>query len=358
MLADLYLNVCTQCGDRELRPAKKRGLFENLFSWFFVPYRCEVCSRRQIKLSNVRISPVKHIVVKQKAVSASAVANRHAGSVTFAVQPSYGQNAALAERTAPAELQEPRARAIAFLEPEVMVEPAAQPVVIAKPSPHPRTDRLIAGAFQKTGTGLLAIRKPVLWVVIAAAGLELILQVAAGAAWFANRPRPQHLVLCFGDSYTLGTGATGSELSYPSALEKLLRKTDKSWQVVNAGSADRDSHDAVLALPDPLLHFRPSLVYIVVGASDSVKRPRAVAPAVTKSVSYDFPLLWRTPMLFDQFAGTGRVLAAKASDTVSDWSRYLKFRSSRPSGPSLIGTWLYAGQVVRIQDDGLVAGYR
>jgi hypothetical protein len=218
----------------------------------------------------------------------------------------------------------------------------------------PRRDR-VAAALLKIGPGFGRIRKPFLWAVVVICGVELILQVAAVALWFANRPEPRHLVLCVGDSYTFGTGATGSDFSYPSALQRLLQKDDKSWQVVNAGWPDRDSRDTVLTLPDQLLHFHPSRVYIAIGAMDALTQPKAVAPGIAKAVSYNFPLIWRTPLLLEQLQGGGNSLAARTAVDYTAFVRYAKFRISRPSGPSPIGTWLYQGQLlVRIQDNGRI----
>ena len=63
-------------------------------------------------------------------------------------------------------------------------------------------------------------------VFAAAVVLEVLLQIGAGAIWFAYRRRPpaatdRPTVLCIGDSYTFGVGASDPGHSYPAELERL-----------------------------------------------------------------------------------------------------------------------------------------
>jgi lysophospholipase L1-like esterase len=371
MLADFLFDVCAGCGARELHRAKLRSVWEKLVSPILIPYRCHACAQRHFKLAKLRIAPAKRLVIKQAAASSAFSWTDHVSSAAFAKEPSFRRLAEPAVAV-PAGSLEPvvsRVSAIAFLEPVGKAKQAviAGPVGVAHPVPDlkeaepPVPDKpgvrhyRVAVALRKIGRAFARIRKPALWAVVVVSGVELILQVAAVAVWFANRPQPRHLVLCVGDSYTFGTGATGSEFSYPSALERLLQKDDRSWQVVNAGWPDQDSRDTVLTLPDQLLHFHPSRVYIAIGAMDALTQPKAVSPGTEKAVSYDFPLVWRTPLLYEQLLGGANSLAEKTAVDYTAFVRYVKFRMNRSAGPSPTGTWLYGGQLlVRIQDNGRI----
>ena len=380
MVAEFSFDVCKQCGSRDLRQSKIQGIFEYLVSPGLITYRCRSCGRRQFKLINARISPVTHAVVVKEmaAVASGSQILRHVSAAAFSVKPWYLQPTEPVERIEHVAPAVQRASPIAFLvdsgvavaEPEQTVTTAldieqipsaelpvtrpAGPRAPAIPSKTLLRRRRVGAALRTIGRGLVRIRKPVLWAVIVMAGVEVSLQLTAVAVWFANRPQPQHLVLCVGDSYTFGIGAKASDLSYPSDVAKLLRKVDKSWKVVNAGWPDQDSRDTVLSLPGRLVHFRPSLVYIVVGARDSLTRPKVAPADIIKSVSYNFPFLWRTPLFFGKFLNESNSLAAKTSVAYTDRLHLLKSRWNRPPGPSPVGTWLYQGQVVRIQDDALI----
>ena len=93
--------------------------------------------------------------------------------------------------------------------------------------------------------------RPALLVVVASAALlELVLQAGAVAVWLTHtRPAEPAVqaevaaidpdaarVLCIGDSFTYGDGASSSEHSYPAVLERLLaERIGKPVQVTNAG---------------------------------------------------------------------------------------------------------------------------
>jgi len=330
---ELCLDVCAACGSSDFRPSKLNGFVEKLASPFLIPYRCRSCACRQFKLAKLRVSSTKRVVLNDATAKVLPESPDVPPAVlpTAPLSPLLPDPAARKKSNKSAHLVAWHKQALAFLH------------------------RLsIAAIFRRIRSALTRVRRPAICALIGVAGFELILQVAALAMWYSDRPRPQHLVLCIGDSYTFGTGATASEFSYPSILGKLLRRTDESWQVVNAGWPDHDSRDAVLTLPDYLLHYRPAKVYIVVGARDFLTRPNPAPGSITKSVSYSFPMVWRTALAFRDFAKWVKVASAKVSVPASDWLRVQISRGHRLFGPSPIGAWLYQGQVIRIRDDGLV----
>jgi len=330
-MLELCLDVCVICGSGELWRPKLQGLLENLASPLVIPYGCRSCGHRQFKLAKLRISSAERGAAREAAPRVTQQ-KRHVPSAAFL-------------SAAPLAPQLPnRADPIK----------SAHPAAWRRQKPGFLHQLSIAAKIGRIGEALTRIRRPAIWAVIGVASVEFILQITALAMWYSDRPRPQHLVLCVGDSYTFGTGATASEYSYPSSLGRLLRKKDQPWRVANAGWPDLDSRETALALADHLLHYRPARVYIVVGARDVLTWPKAAPMGLTKSVSYKFPMVWRTALAFQDIAGWWRVKSAQVSESASGWLHVQRLRWNRPFGPSPIGTWLYQGRVVRIRDDGLV----
>ena len=344
MFADLSFDVCSRCSSRELRRAKLRGPLELLASPLLIPYRCRACDLRQFKHAGVRINSAKSSTRSPEKSAVPVEVNR-----AVFVSSRRPRQVRPASYSAVATAPPPPAESIA---------PAQENPPSNTPTPNtpavPPLRGLVTGAVQGIGLGLARLRKPVLCVLVIAAGIELILQAAAASIWFSHKPQPRHLVLCIGDSYTFGNGATTSEFSYPAVLETLLRQDDKTWQVVNAGWPDLDSRDTALALPNQLLRYRPSVVYILVGARDFLTRPKAAPPGIAKAVAYDFPLILRTPLLFESLAHQSTDLYVSSQAALWHELHVIKFRWRHLSGPSPAGTWLYQKQVVRIQSDGTV----
>jgi lysophospholipase L1-like esterase len=112
-------------------------------------------------------------------------------------------------------------------------------------------------------------------------------------------------VLCIGDSYTYGLGATKPEAAYPQRLEELLRSNpiDAGSVVVNAGWPGRNSSDLIKRIAGQVEQYQPRYVAILVGANDMWSRPtHATIPgagsergAIAVDDGYHFE--WRLPRL-------------------------------------------------------------
>ncbi len=130
--------------------------------------------------------------------------------------------------------------------------------------------------------------------------LELILQLGALAIWCTARRPPEALppgagrvVLCIGDSFTFGLGASTKEYCYPMQLERMLNAAGEDrWSVVNGGWPSRTSRDVLLELDDQLRRYAPELVYVLVGHNDAWGSPELVTERARSGAG--FPLRWRT----------------------------------------------------------------
>lgn len=155
------------------------------------------------------------------------------------------------------------------------------------------------------------VRTAVFVALASALLLELVLQAGAFVVWcFHSGAHPsaadstRTTILCVGDSYTFGTGASSPDLSYPAALEKLLRKTHgPELRVINGGWPGQDSHDVARLLQDQLRKISPDVVCVLVGINDRWSSPRTfhpreeAAPAADMSLGPGFSLEWRTGRL-------------------------------------------------------------
>jgi len=96
----------------------------------------------------------------------------------------------------------------------------------------------------------------VLCVIVPAVLLEISLQIAAfSVSVAAARPREKledapsrRTVLCVGDSFTYGMGASREGGSYPAQLQVRLDESPSGWQVINAGWPSLNSYDIARAI--------------------------------------------------------------------------------------------------------------
>ncbi|MEM7199155.1 MAG: GDSL-type esterase/lipase family protein [Planctomycetota bacterium] len=151
------------------------------------------------------------------------------------------------------------------------------------------------------------------------------------------------VILCVGDSYTWGLGATDASGSYPQQLAARLQEAGHGdWTVVNGGWPGTNSNGLVAALGEKLAQNRPDIVCLLVGANDAWSRPAlwdgtAAAPP-------GFPLRWRTGRLV-QLAW--HWLRARPSSAATD-----------ADPPGFLGTWHDEDRELAFLPDGrlLAAG--
>ncbi|MBI5851592.1 MAG: hypothetical protein HZB39_11300 [Planctomycetes bacterium] len=138
-------------------------------------------------------------------------------------------------------------------------------------------------------------------LVTAAIALELALQVLAlvvggnarsPAMDEATPADGARVVLCVGDSFTFGMGASSPATAYPRQLEQRLReRLGGTWRVVNAGRPGIDSRDIAEEFDALLARHRPEFVCVLGGVNDTWRRRgRAGDDAVTAG----FRWRWRS----------------------------------------------------------------
>jgi lysophospholipase L1-like esterase len=120
--------------------------------------------------------------------------------------------------------------------------------------------------------------------------LELVLQIAAFAIGVTSSAPARHgsgtgTILCVGDSFTFGLGASDRDHAYPARLAQELADAGAPRPVVNCGWPGATSRDVLLKLPGQLATHGPTLVYVLVGYNDFWREPPpleiATEPAAT-----------------------------------------------------------------------------
>lgn len=148
--------------------------------------------------------------------------------------------------------------------------------------------------------------------------LELVLQLGAVvASWaIARDPVPDGAaVLCIGDSYTYGIGATSAATSYPARLRELLRERGIDVEVANGGSPGQDSAFILRRLPSQLT-AATKVVCVMMSTNDGWSHPAPVgADELARATAADgsaqpFEWRWRT----------GRLLALATRFAFGSWS--------------------------------------
>ena len=120
-----------------------------------------------------------------------------------------------------------------------------------------------------------------LGVLLGLFALEVALQIGAYALWRSARgttPSGADAILCVGDSFTYGLGATAGGGSYPRQLEAVLRAEGRERTVINGGWPGQTSREILLKLPAQLARHRPGVVCILAGMNDPWSRPERVRP--------------------------------------------------------------------------------
>ncbi|HET6163869.1 MAG TPA: SGNH/GDSL hydrolase family protein [Planctomycetota bacterium] len=217
----------------------------------------------------------------------------------------------------------------------------------------------------------LWLRRLILATVVPLLLAELVLQLGALAVAVFARSREQPgsggcAVLCVGDSYTFGVGASSSSTSYPAALEALLRDgpIDGLSRVVNGGWPGRNSREVIELLPRQIAEFRPHRVAILLGTNDFWSHPDHVEiekladPLPSGGSSTGFRLEWRLPRLIallvrsPRFQGffipAGRATPpAGASPPTPDGTA-----KSAKTADLLVGTWRAGASQLELKADG------
>lgn len=175
-------------------------------------------------------------------------------------------------------------------------------------------------------------RKAAVAVVAFLVTLELTLQIGALVmAMFlppAERAGPGP-VLCVGDSFTFGVGATSPASSYPGQLTAALAARGlPGIAVSNAGFPGQHSGDVLSKLPGQLTPTTKVLC-VLVGANDSWRHPARVDPAelaaqATTSTGSSFQWCWRTARLFQLITQ----FDAKAWQQTGDGKAAAKFEAN------------------------------
>lgn len=124
--------------------------------------------------------------------------------------------------------------------------------------------------------GLRVVVSCALAFVFLELGLRTLALFVGGAGdedALAPRRDGEQIVLCVGDSFTFGMGASDRSGAYPAQLEKRLRaEFGNSWRVVNGAKPGRDSYGILTQLDRQLREYRPDVVCVLVGANDSWRR--------------------------------------------------------------------------------------
>ena len=179
--------------------------------------------------------------------------------------------------------------------------------------------------------------------------LEGVLQGVAWTVWSRARPAEtrrasegKRVVLCVGDSFTFGYGASSTAGSYPAQVARLLERSGTGpWDVANLGWPGQDSRDVLARLAGQLAALRPEWVLILVGGNDAWSRPELLDVAETSDEGVEtFPIRWRTGRLLT-------LLARRAAPEIPGGT------SSPPVAPAeLLGDWILGETPIRFEPDG------
>ncbi len=150
------------------------------------------------------------------------------------------------------------------------------------------------------------IQRLIFAIFVAVLCLEAVLQLGALAvAWSYSPPSSdvsgRASVLCIGDSFTFGIGASAPRTSYPGQLQAALARSGVDVDVINSGFPGQHSGD-LLANLDQQLTPNTRAVCVLVGTNDGWRHPERMdrgAPAAAATTPGRFRLTWRTGKLLD-----------------------------------------------------------
>lgn len=197
----------------------------------------------------------------------------------------------------------------------------------------------MAPAAEPRSRGRRRLKAVVFGVLLGLFVLEVVLQVShlvvcllprdAGTTAAGGRT-----VLCVGDSFTYGIGASGPESSYPAVVgRELSARFGETWSVANEGWPGRNSRELLFNLGAQIDRRAPDAVCILVGVNDRWSHP----PRLEAGAEFEgneargFQLRWRTRRLLS--------LLLMSEDRVDP-------------AAVLVGAWAMIGERIDIGPDG------
>jgi lysophospholipase L1-like esterase len=208
---------------------------------------------------------------------------------------------------------------------------------------------------------LLVLVPPLLLELLLQAGALIVAARAPEPPSAASIAREPCAVLCVGDSYTYGLGATNAAASYPSLLESRLRQQpiDGRSRVVNAGWPGRNSRAVLESFAQQFLAEPPLAVVVLVGVNDLWSLPRRfelvepppAAPPPPPEPRFRFEL--RLPRLLE-LVFPKRKLGTIAGEEPGRAVAAAKGGGARATSPqeALVGRWRCGGQLLELRSDG------
>ena len=203
--------------------------------------------------------------------------------------------------------------------------------------------------------------------------IELLLQAGAGVVHLTQHERgaappsssmgqADCALLCIGDSFTFGIGASSPENSYPGCVAKALsaQPIGGCSKVVNAGWPGATSRDAALELARRLEEVKPAAVALLIGANDLWRKPEALddeeTAAALRGEGAGFRWEWRTLRLLRLlFVAPEAAPSPTAEPSVAPANPAGTATAVTPAkkrSDALIGAWSTTDGEATFEDDG------
>lgn len=146
------------------------------------------------------------------------------------------------------------------------------------------------------------VRRIFLVLLVTAVLVEIALQAISFFVYRAHSPDSIDIdeaggprIMCVGDSFTFGSGASGPRFNYPAAMEQILRdRRGADFHVANYGWPGQNSSDVLAKLEEQLDRTKPSVTCVLVGVNDAWSRPRLLDAGETGAGTPRFRITWRT----------------------------------------------------------------